>query len=311
MCRGFGDPVEGGLSAGDFVEDLVGGFGPDEGLGLSFQWETLQSIRVSSSATEVKLVLVKALRLRTENQHSTRLRHDELVGVKCRCQRRRFLWASQSRTGWLLWADRLSKMTSERGLRGGAARPRRPARRAVLGHRVQRVIHDRFHNIVAEHNRAATPRPDAPHRSGSLPGEPATPPTDRLRRGRAPTSDLGVRTTVGGPPQRQQRLGLAHLPSRRGMRTSKPLQRSPLPTRHLQRPSRSHHPTHTTTDHSLSDTSPVYPIGGTLAKCDPFGTSSTSPWTGAAIIVQSPRTKPCIVTRSRTSTRPMPCSLAE
>ncbi len=167
MCRGFGDPVEGGLSAGDFVEDLVGGFGPDEGLGLSFQWETLQSIRVSSSATEVKLVLVKALRLRTENQHSTRLRHDELVGVKCRCQRRRFLWASQSRTGWLLWADRLSKMRSERGLRGGAARPRRPARRAVLGHRVQRVIHDRFHNIVAEHNRAATPRPDAPHRSGS------------------------------------------------------------------------------------------------------------------------------------------------
>src|SRR5487761_794438 len=34
VCRGFGDPVEGGLSAGDFVEDLVGGFGPDEGLGV-------------------------------------------------------------------------------------------------------------------------------------------------------------------------------------------------------------------------------------------------------------------------------------
>jgi hypothetical protein len=30
VCRGFGDPVEGGLSASDFVEDLVGGFGPDE-----------------------------------------------------------------------------------------------------------------------------------------------------------------------------------------------------------------------------------------------------------------------------------------
>jgi hypothetical protein len=54
----------------------------------------------------VKLALVKAFRLSTENQHSTRLSHDELVGVKCRCQRRRFLWASQSRTGWLLWADR-------------------------------------------------------------------------------------------------------------------------------------------------------------------------------------------------------------
>jgi hypothetical protein len=90
-------------------------------------------------------------------------------------------------------------------------RPRRPARRAVLGHRVQRVMHDRFHNVVAEHNRAATP---------------------------------------------------------------------------------------------------VYPIGFTLAKWDPFGTPSTSHWTGAAIIAPSPRTKTCIVTRSRTSTRPMPFSLA-
>src|ERR1039458_1763612 len=53
---------------------------------------------------------------------------------------------------------------------------------------------------------------------------------------------------------RQQRLGLAHLPSQRGVRTSKPLQLSPLSTRHLQGPSRSHHPTHTTTDHYLSDT---------------------------------------------------------
>src|SRR6266700_3859420 len=159
-------------------------------------------------------------------------------------------------------------------------------------------MHDRFHNIVAEHNRAATPRPDAPHRSGSLRGEPATPPTDRLRRGRAPTSDLGVRNTVRGP---QQRLSLAHLPSRRGVRTSKPLQLNPLPTRHLQSPSRSQQITI-----YVSYTSPVYPIGGTLAKCDPFGTPSTSHWTGAAIIVQSPRTKTCIVTRSRTSTRPMP-----
>ena len=42
----------------------------------------------------------------------------------------------------------------------------------------------------------------------------------------------------------------------------------------------------------------------------PFGIPSTSHWTGAAIIVQFPRTKSCIVTRSRTSTRPMPSSLA-
>jgi len=50
--------------------------------------------------------------------------------------------------------------------------------------------------------------------------------------------------------------------------------------------------------------------GGTLAECDPFGTPSTSRWTGAAIIVQSLRAKTCMVMRSRTSTRPMPFSLA-
>ncbi len=37
---------------------------------------------------------------------------------------------------------------------------------------------------------------------------------------------------------------------------------------------------------------------------------NSSHWTGAAIIVQYPRTKTCIVTRSRTSTKPMPSSLA-
>jgi hypothetical protein len=65
--------------------------------------------------------------------------------------------------------------------------------------------------------------------------------------------------------------------------------------------------------YALGDGPPVgQPVtdGGTLAKCDPFGIPSTSHWTGAAIIVQSPRTKTCIVTRSRTSIRPMPFSLA-
>ncbi len=54
----------------------------------------------------------------------------------------------------------------------------------------------------------------------------------------------------------------------------------------------------------------VYPIGGTLAKCDPFGTPSTSHWTGVAIIAKCSRTKTYIVTRRRTSTRPMLSSLA-
>src|SRR5688500_11036531 len=51
-------------------------------------------------------------------------------------------------------------------------------------------------------------------------------------------------------------------------------------------------------------------IGDTLTQCDPFGIPSTSHWTGAAIIVQCPRTKTCIVTRPRTSRRPMRSSLA-
>src|SRR4029077_20438200 len=51
-------------------------------------------------------------------------------------------------------------------------------------------------------------------------------------------------------------------------------------------------------------------IGVTFAKCDPFGTQSTSHWTGAAIIVRASWTKTCIVTRSKTSARPTPFSLA-
>ena len=44
-------------------------------------------------------------------------------------------------------------------------------------------------------------------------------------------------------------------------------------------------------------------------QCDPFGIPSTSHWTGAAIIVQFSRTKIYIVTRWKTSTRPMLSSL--
>jgi hypothetical protein len=54
---------------------------------------------------------------------------------------------------------------------------------------------------------------------------------------------------------------------------------------------------------------PVYIVGGTLTRCDPFGIPSTSHWTGAAIIEQFPRTKSCIVTGPRASPRPMPSSL--
>jgi hypothetical protein len=47
---------------------------------------------------------------------------------------------------------------------------------------------------------------------------------------------------------------------------------------------------------------------GRLTRCDLFGIPSTSLWTGAAIIVRFPRPKSCIVTRSRTLTKPMPSS---
>jgi len=116
-------------------------------------------------------------------------------------QRRRFLWASQSWTGVLpipyRGRHRLVTSTQSR-----------------LGHRVQRVMHDRFHNIVP----STTGRPRPPDRPRSVP--PANGCHDgRLRCGRAPTSDLGVRNTSvahnnawpGAPPER------------RGVRTSKPL----------------------------------------------------------------------------------------
>jgi hypothetical protein len=54
----------------------------------------------------------------------------------------------------------------------------------------------------------------------------------------------------------------------------------------------------------------VYPVGDTLTQCDPFGIPSTSHWTGAAIIVKFSPTKTYIVTRWKTSSRPMLSSLA-
>ena len=70
------------------------------------------------------------------------------------------------------------------------------------------------------------------------------------------------------------------------------------------------HPTHAATDRCSSDPSPPWPDDGTLAEFDPSGTPSTSRWTGAAIIVPSPRTTSYIVARPRTSTGPMPFSSA-
>ena len=50
---------------------------------------------------------------------------------------------------------------------------------------------------------------------------------------------------------------------------------------------------------------PTSSIGGTLTECDRFATPSTSRSTVAAIIVSGSRTKTYIVTRWKTSNRPM------
>lgn len=52
------------------------------GLGSRFQCDVQVSIVSASSATEVWVRPLRALRARMENQPSTRLAHDALVGVK-------------------------------------------------------------------------------------------------------------------------------------------------------------------------------------------------------------------------------------
>ena len=68
-----------------------------------------------------------------------------------------------------------------------------------------------------------------------------------------------ARPTAAVPSAAAHNNALAWRTSRAGAVCERPspLQLSPLPTRYLQSPSRSHHPTHTTTDHYLSDT----PVG--------------------------------------------------
>jgi hypothetical protein len=56
---------------------------------------------VVRSATEVKMPRRMAWRVRMEKKHSTRLSHEQLVGVKCRCIRG--LRASQALTLACLW----------------------------------------------------------------------------------------------------------------------------------------------------------------------------------------------------------------
>jgi hypothetical protein len=77
---GFGDPVEGGLSAGDLVENLVGGLCPDKGLGVVVPVEDPAVDPGFEFGDGGEAGMGQGLRLSTETQHSTRLSHDELVG---------------------------------------------------------------------------------------------------------------------------------------------------------------------------------------------------------------------------------------
>lgn len=51
------------------------------------------------------------------NHRFTRLSHEELVGVKWRCQRSRLGWSSQRVTSGPMWAERLSKIRCTSGCR--------------------------------------------------------------------------------------------------------------------------------------------------------------------------------------------------
>jgi hypothetical protein len=61
---------------GDGVEDLVGGLGPTNGRGLSFQVSIQDGIACSSSATERWVPRRSHLLVNSANQRSTRFRQE-------------------------------------------------------------------------------------------------------------------------------------------------------------------------------------------------------------------------------------------
>ena len=82
-----------------------------KGWGSSFQCSAQTVIASMRSATDVKTPRRRRLSVSSLNQRSTMLSQELEVGVKCRCQRRRSLWANHFRTSGVLCADRLSKIT--------------------------------------------------------------------------------------------------------------------------------------------------------------------------------------------------------
>ena len=73
-----------------------------KGLGSSFQCSAQISMASMRCGTEVKAPRRSRRSVSSLNQRSMRFNHDELVGVKCRCQRARFGSANHLATGGAL-----------------------------------------------------------------------------------------------------------------------------------------------------------------------------------------------------------------
>src|SRR4051812_47793387 len=82
-----------------------------KGRGSLFQCDAQMSMASVSAATESKLPWRSRRLVSCANQPSTRFSHDELVGVKCRCQRARLGCSSHAVTGGAECAERLSSTT--------------------------------------------------------------------------------------------------------------------------------------------------------------------------------------------------------
>ena len=101
VCPSFSYLFEGDAAAGDLVEDGFGGGGPDEGFGVVVVGVEVFLDGGDEVGHGMKYPARSALSVSSRNQRSTRLSHDEEVGVKWRWNRG--CLASQFRTSGCLW----------------------------------------------------------------------------------------------------------------------------------------------------------------------------------------------------------------
>ena len=120
----------------------------------------------------------------------------------------------------------------------GRHRPRRPARRPVLGLAVQGVGHDRLHHRLGNTGLAAPPRRHRPHPVGPRLQEPVPPRPHRVLMAAQTPGHRPHRPAVG---QRQKRPRPHHPPMRLRPRPRHALQRLAITGRQHKR--NTHHPT--------------------------------------------------------------------